>query len=180
MEELNTLLCQIEACVNSRPITPLNNDPSEPEALTPGHFLIGGPLLLLPESSTDHGPIEHLHRWKYVQALMKGFWDRWHKEYLPQLQVRGRWVTKKTTLSIGDVVIIKEDCTSPSKWKLGRVTAVHPGKDEIVRVVTLRISNGLEMKRPVVKLCRLPDYEDAPVEYNNFQRGEDVCAQDII
>jgi len=70
--------------------TPLNSDPSEPEALTPGHFLIGGSLLLLPDPITDSGPIEHLHRWKYVQALMKGSWNRWHKEYLLQLQVQGR------------------------------------------------------------------------------------------
>jgi len=73
LEELNTLLCQIESCVNSRPITPLNSDLSEPEALTPGHFLVGGPLLLRPEPNTDIGAIEHLRRWKYVQALMKDF-----------------------------------------------------------------------------------------------------------
>lgn len=41
LEELNTLLCQIEACVNSRPMTPLGSDPSEPDAFTPAHFLIG-------------------------------------------------------------------------------------------------------------------------------------------
>ncbi|XP_060864256.1 uncharacterized protein LOC132940549 [Metopolophium dirhodum] len=46
LEELLTLLCQIEACVNLWPMTPLSNDPGEPNALTPAHFLIGGPLLL--------------------------------------------------------------------------------------------------------------------------------------
>jgi len=55
--------------------------------------------------------------------------------------------------------------------------AVHPGKDEVVRVVTLRTSNGTELKRPVVKLCKLPVLEDTPVvENDDFQRGEDVAA----
>ncbi|XP_029165684.1 uncharacterized protein LOC114936606 [Nylanderia fulva] len=39
--EFATLLCQIEACLNSRPIAALSDDPSDLSALTPGHFLIG-------------------------------------------------------------------------------------------------------------------------------------------
>jgi len=39
--EFATLLCQIEACLNSRPIVPLTDDPADLSALTPGHFLIG-------------------------------------------------------------------------------------------------------------------------------------------
>jgi hypothetical protein len=42
-EELYTLLMLIESCLNSRPITPMSNDPHDLEALTPGHFLIGAP-----------------------------------------------------------------------------------------------------------------------------------------
>jgi len=156
LEELNTLLCQIEACVNSRPMTPLGSDPSEPNALTPAHFLIGGSLLLAPEPSLADERIEHLRRWKYVQALMQGFWTRWHKEYLPQLQVRGKWTSNKSPLSIDDIVIIKDECTPPAKWRLGRVMKTHPGKDGVVRVVTLRVGSGSEIKRPAVKLCALP------------------------
>ena len=46
-EEMSTLLIQIEACLNSRPIAPLSNDEFEFEALTPGHFLVGRPLQAL-------------------------------------------------------------------------------------------------------------------------------------
>ena len=45
-EELSTVLTQIEACLNSRPLVAL---PPDDEALTPGHFLIGRPVEALPD-----------------------------------------------------------------------------------------------------------------------------------
>lgn len=39
IEEMNTLLCQVEAVVNSRPICALGDDPNDLSPLTPTHFL---------------------------------------------------------------------------------------------------------------------------------------------
>jgi len=43
-EEMTTVLTQIEACPNSRPLAPMPFDDDGVEALTPGYFLIGHPL----------------------------------------------------------------------------------------------------------------------------------------
>jgi Family of unknown function (DUF5641) len=177
LSELSTLLCQIEACVNSRPMTPLSSDPLDVEALTPAHFLVGSSILIPPEANLHENSSNLLRRWKYVQYLMQNFWRRWETEYLPQCQLRGKWIAKTRPLAINDVVIIRGECTPPTKWKLGRVIELHPGKDQVIRVVTLRMANGTEMRRPTVKLCRLPVQEDEDsVETAQFQRGEDVAA----
>ena len=43
-----------EACLNSRPLTPLNLAEDNLEALIPGHFLIGCPLESVPDPASSH------------------------------------------------------------------------------------------------------------------------------
>lgn len=169
-EELVTLLCQIEACLNSRPLTPQSNDPESFLVLTPAHFLVGGCLTLPPDIEHPEKPINHIKRWHIVQAMMQGFWRRWSSEYLRTLQVRSKWnvVTKDAVIKIGDLVLIVENNQPPLTWSIGRVSQLHPGSDNIVRVATIITSGNKSLQRPLVKLCPLP-YVNAEDSTNSTQ-----------
>lgn len=156
-EEFTTLLCQIEACLNSRPLCTLTENPDD-TYLTPGHFLIGGSMLSRPQTDPDHMSLTI--RWQLIQAINKQFWKKWSTEYLQQLQSRTKWRTTKENLKLDDVVIIKEDNIPPGKWAMARVQALHPGPDGCVRVVTLKTANNT-IKRPVNKLIPLPVQENS-------------------
>lgn len=73
-EEMTTILVRIEACLNSRPITPLSSDPSDLNALTPGHFLVGGALTELPEIDVSKVPTNRLRRWQRTTQLVQQIW----------------------------------------------------------------------------------------------------------
>lgn len=161
-EKMNTLLCKIEAILNSRPLTSIPGDPSDLQALTPSHFLIGGSPVLPAEPNVSSEPLNRLRQFEIVQAKAQTFWKRWSREYLPQLQKRNRWTSLRRSVQIGDVAILKEDNLPPLHWKLVRIVAVHPGSDGIIRVVTVKLCSGAELRRPTTKLALLPqpDEED--------------------
>lgn len=99
--------------------------------------------------------------------MYRHFWQKWQDEYLTTLQARSKWARPEPNLRINDVVAIRHENYPPSRWKLGRITAVHPGSDGLVRVATVEYNtdkkapNGLFIKhqfqRPVQKLCRLTE-----------------------
>ncbi|KMQ82727.1 hypothetical protein RF55_22043 [Lasius niger] len=83
-----TLLTQVEACLNSRPLSALTDDPEDVSALTPGHLLIGAPITALPEPSLKDVPTGRLSRRQLLQQMRDQFWIRWHREYLQGLLTR--------------------------------------------------------------------------------------------
>ncbi|KMQ89675.1 hypothetical protein RF55_10667 [Lasius niger] len=68
-KEMATFLAKIEACVNSRPLQALTDDPEDLDALTPGHFLIGAPLNAIPEPLMLDVPVNQLSRWRLLQQM---------------------------------------------------------------------------------------------------------------
>ncbi|XP_015122817.1 uncharacterized protein LOC107045170 [Diachasma alloeum] len=90
-EELDTLVTEIEAILNSRPLTPVFPDPDDLLVLTPGHLLIGEPLTAIPEHDFLDVPINRLSNWEHIQKARQDFWKRLYKEYLHELMVRRKW-----------------------------------------------------------------------------------------
>ena len=165
-EELTTVLAQVEACLNSRPLAPMwLPDDDAIEVLTPGHFLIGQPLCALPDPAVSFRSTSLLRRWHLCQNVTRHFWQRWSSEYLVTLNKFNKWHHPSRNLTVGDVVTLREDSIVPTQWPLARVVQVHPGKDGLVRVVTIRTEKGT-YKRPVSKIALLlPHLEPQTVSH---------------
>lgn len=156
-EQFNTFVIEIEAILNSRPLTPMSSDPNDSIVLTLVHFLINASLLSIPEYDFTNTSSNHLSTWQHIQKMKQHFWKRWSKEYLNELQRCAKWISNEShSIGVGDLVILKEDDTPPLHWITGRVIATtHPGDDGIVRVVTVKTANSI-CKRCIKKLVPLP------------------------
>lgn len=152
---MNTLLIQIEAVLNSRPLCQQTDDPLDYRALSPGHFLVGRELTALPEPLYDGLKENKLTRYQLVQKRKQDFYRRWCNEYLTELQQRGKWNKGASVVRKGMLVILKQDNVPPQQWRLGRIVDTHPGKDGVTRVVTVRTSSG-EYRRPTTQVAVLP------------------------
>ena len=122
--EFQTLTIKIEAVLNSCPLTPMSNDPNDLSCLTPGHFLIGESLTSLPEPSYTEIPTNRLSIWQHLTKLKQDFWNRWHKEYLNELNQRSKWKSGSEVVKIGMLVILKDEKLPPMRWSLGRIKSI--------------------------------------------------------
>ncbi|XP_055543032.1 uncharacterized protein LOC129728608 [Wyeomyia smithii] len=130
-DDMTTLLCQIESCLNSRPIVPLSDDPTNFEPLTPGHFLTGSCLKSVPDSDLSKISSNRLRQWHLVQKLFQNLWKRWLLEYLSTLQPRTKWCNPPFQLQTGQLVILRNNNIAPIQWPMARILQDHPGPDGI-------------------------------------------------
>ena len=133
----------------------MSDDPNDISALTPGHFLIGTPLLAPPEPEIQNPPVSLINRWQRLKALHQLFCVRWKHEYLHELHKRYKWKSPSDNLKEGMLVVIREENLPPNSWRLGRIERVVAGKDSLVRVADVRTERGV-IRRPIVKLVVLP------------------------
>ncbi len=110
-QELTTILTEVEAVLNSRPLTSVHStDIDAPPVLTAGHFLIGRPLKALPvREAKDSVNIPVCRRWNLVQRIREDLWTAWSSSYLQSLHARSKWQSPTNDFQVGDVVIIKDE-----------------------------------------------------------------------
>ncbi|XP_072946527.1 uncharacterized protein [Epargyreus clarus] len=159
-EEMSTCLTQIEAILNSRPLTPLPTDHQDLSVLTPAHFLIGRTLTSVPSPQVvEPSNINTLQRHQRVEAIKLHFWRRFSNEYICTLQQKTKWKTNKKEIKLNTIVLIKDRSSPPLVWPLGRVIHVYPGVDGITRVAEVKTKKGI-IRRGWNNLCPLPDDEE--------------------
>ncbi|KAK2907800.1 hypothetical protein Q8A73_008873 [Channa argus] len=157
-EGLQTLLCEVEAILNSRPITTPSDDPNDLEALTPNHLLLLKTQPSIPQGVFQEDDLYSRRRWRQVQYMADLFWKRWVKEYLPELQRRQKWTHAKRNFVAGDIVLIVDESAPRNSWVIGRI--IHTIQDErgLVRQVRIKTRTN-EFDRPITKVCLLQESE---------------------
>ena len=149
--EMETILTNIEAQLNSRPLTDVSADKRDPSPLTPSHLLIGRNISTIPDIPTTLKETTIGKRWRSRKRIEKQFWSRWTKEYVAELNQFHKWTRASQNTKPGDVVLIKEDNSRKQDWLLGRIVEVHPGRDGLVRSVTLKTKGGF-LRRSIQRL----------------------------
>lgn len=86
---LCTLMAEVTAIINARPLTLVLNDPEDPFISSPAILLTRRVGVPLPGDFTDKDLLTK--QWRQVQTLANKFWNRWSQEYLPTLQYQKTW-----------------------------------------------------------------------------------------
>ena len=155
-EGLTTLLCEVEAIINDRPITKATNDPLDLEPLTPNHLLLLKGKPFLPPGVFTIENCYAKRRWRQVQYMADLFWKRWTREYLPELQERQKWTKKRRNFVTGDIVLIVDDSAPRNSWVMGRIAETLSDKRGFVRQVKVQTKTST-LIRPITKLALLLD-----------------------
>lgn len=155
---LHTLLCEVEAIINDCPLTAATTDPSDVEVLTPNHLLLLKKQPALPPGAFNSDDVYSRRRWRQVQYMANLFWSRWTQEYLPSLQERHKWHTKRRNFTTGDLVLIVDSSAPRNTWLTGRIRQTYPDASGAVRRVQVQTKSSL-LDRPINKLCLLQEAE---------------------
>lgn len=153
-EGLQTLMCEVEAILNDRPITTVSDDSNDLEALTPNHILLLKGKPILPPGLFKPSDVYIKRRWRQVQYIAELFWKRWTSEYLLVMQERQKWARPKRNFSPGDIVIIADATAPRGSWMMGRVLSTTSDSKGLVRSVRVQTKTSI-LERPVTKLCLL-------------------------
>ena len=175
-EELSTVLCEVEATINSCPLTYLNEDDLE-TPLTPFHLIFGRNIIFKNSSKIDSSAIiPDSKRVKYVSLLIDHFLKRFSASYLGDLRQNNLYRRGSTScddqVAVGDIVLMKEDSLPRNRWRMGRVENLVIGRDGYCRGVKLATLS--KTGRPTI--CSRPLQKLVPL-VKESRSAKEICAR---
>ena len=162
---LVTLMAEVTAIVNARPISALPTDVDEPQPLSPSMLLTMKTRALSPPPGNFVPPdVYARRRWRRVQYLADQFWIRWSREYLQSMQTRTKWQGTRRDLRAGDVVLVRDEGAYRNDWPIGRVSEAMGSDDGRLRKAQVEVVRGGTMKTFLRSIKALVLLVPAPAE----------------
>ena len=166
--ELSTLLKEIQAVLNDRPLTYINSDIHDLQPLTPSQLLFGYNTTPLPyppyDASEPFDPTfgdknDILRAQTRRSALYHHFSSRFCKEYLSFLREihslhHRKQAINENLINVGDIVLVADMNKPRHHWELGLVQELILGTDKLCRAAVVRTSRG-RTTRSIIKLYPL-------------------------
>ena len=180
LQVLQTIVVEVEALLNDRPLTYISHDLDDPEPLTPSHLLSGRRVTNLPYESYTVDELVIMNsvvspRMPTQAMLLQHFTSRWKAEYLTSLREFHRTSEDNNCkIAVGDIVLV-HDNGPRVQWRLAVVESLIQGGDGLVRAANIRTSTG-HTNRPIVRLVPLEvsaQNKDSSCSDNNESKCED-------
>jgi Family of unknown function (DUF5641) len=163
-DQWDTLLVEIEATINSRPLTYVAEDDEAITVITPNHFLSHNSIIsILPVITDDSQPYSKKNHivaaWKRENELLQSFWKIWTDEYVLNLRERHQTRLKGTRSKLefikeSDVILFKPD-NKRASWRIGRVVELIKSHDNQIRSAAIKFPSGRKVILPVKLLYPL-------------------------
>lgn len=137
-EVLCTLMSEVSAIINARPLVPVSSDPDNPYILTPAVLYtqkVGAPP---GEFSNRTSTEANGNRCKLLPTRFGPDGDR-SISLIFSLQCK--WNKHHRNLQKGDVVLLKDSQITRNEWPMALVTSTFPSQDGKVRKVKVKISS---------------------------------------
>ena len=188
---LQTVLSEVEAVVNSRPLVYVGDDVNSTLTLTPAHFLSQNQHTGVPVLDTEgigNDPDFHvqlssheklLDNWKRGQSHLNRFWEIWSNEYLLSLRERTQHHVKagriQSTFSahVGDVVLLRDNLPR-GVWKLGKIQELIPSQDGQIRTAKVLLPSHKVLNRRINLLCPIECPASEPSYTNSVDSTDSV------
>ena len=171
VDEMNTVLKEVEAQINSRPLCSVSDEPTEQIYITPATFLIGRASMNMPLKPRCTRGVKPLQR--DLNALLKlqnryldVSWRTFREEYTRSLGTVNNKVNHTDCVRIGEVVLVSHHNLPRATWEVGVIESLKEGRDGRVRTAHVRTATGV-IPRSVQHLSRLEadsmeDYQQYP------------------
>ncbi|XP_065939434.1 uncharacterized protein [Magallana gigas] len=138
-EVLCTLMAEVCAIMNSRPLAAVSSDPDSPTVLSPATKLTQKTGQCV-ESFPQFGVKDMMKsQWRQVQALAEQLWNQWRDRYLRTLQARQKWNCEQPSLKKGDVVLMRDMEVPRAQWPIAVIEQRFSSQDGWIRKVSVRV-----------------------------------------